>query len=85
MNEFVVYILYSERGLITYVGYSQCSIERFHWHNTKSTKGFTTRYRPWYMIHVEFYESKKTAMEREKFLKTGVGRTWMKENILNQL
>jgi putative endonuclease len=85
MEEHVVYILYSFSGKITYVGYSAFSIERFYWHNQKSKKGFTTRYRPWYMIHIEFFTSKKEALTREKFLKMGIGRKWIKENILNNV
>jgi putative endonuclease len=85
MEEYVVYILYSFGGRITYVGFSNCSIERFHWHNSKSKKGFTIRYRPWYMIHIEFYNSKKDALKRESFFKTGMGRSWIKENILRNL
>jgi len=37
------------------------------------------------MIHVEFYQSKKEAMTREADLKTGMGRTWIKENVLGNL
>jgi putative endonuclease len=83
--EFVVYILFSYSGRITYVGYSQGSIERFHWHNTRSKKGFTTRYRPWKMVHIEFYDNQKEAMAREKFLKTGVGRKWIQTNVTSML
>ena len=85
MEEYVVYILYSYTGKITYTGYSSCSIERFHWHNKKSNKGYTTRYRPWIMAHIEFYSSKQAAIDREKFLKTGIGRIWIKENILKRI
>jgi putative endonuclease len=83
--EFVVYILYSYSGKITYVGYSQGSIERFYWHNVRSKKGFTIRYRPWIMVHIEFYDNKKEAMQREQFLKSGVGRQWIKIHITSNL
>jgi putative endonuclease len=33
------------------------------------------------VIHVEFYGFKKEAMNREKFLKSGKGREWMRKNI----
>jgi putative endonuclease len=57
-------------------------IPRFQFHNSKSTKGFTLRYRPWTVIHVEFFERKTQALLREKILKSGKGREWVKNNLL---
>ncbi|MBN3519286.1 GIY-YIG nuclease family protein [Algoriphagus lutimaris] len=82
MDNFVVYILFSKSSGKTYTGMTSDLITRFHFHNTKSTKGFTTRYRPWIVIHVEFFKSKKEAMLREKELKTGKGRDWIKQFLL---
>ncbi len=75
--EFVVYILYSEKFNATYVGYTTDLISRFHSHNSLATKGWTLRYRPWRVMHVEFYETQKQAMLREKELKTGKGRDFI--------
>ncbi len=82
MTEYVVYVLYSEGSDRLYVGYSSGIIARFHWHNTKSKKGFTLGYRPWKVIQVEFYESKADAMKREKLLKSGKGREWLRKKVL---
>ncbi|MFC5623593.1 GIY-YIG nuclease family protein [Algoriphagus winogradskyi] len=82
MDEFVVYILYSKSAGKTYTGMTSDLITRFHFHNYKSTKGFTLKYRPWYVIHVEFFTTKKKALMREKELKTGKGRDWIKREIL---
>jgi predicted GIY-YIG superfamily endonuclease len=30
------------------------------------------------MIHIEFFETKKEALDREKILKSGKGREWIK-------
>ena len=60
-------------------------ITRFHFHNSKSTKGFTLRYRPWTVIHVEFFDSKKEALLREKELKSGTGREWIRKNVIRLL
>ena len=60
MKEYVVYILKSLSSDKHYVGYTQNLISRFRSHNELSTKGFTTRYRPWEVICVEFYDDKKT-------------------------
>ena len=47
-------------------------------------KGFTTKYRPWTVIHIEFFENKNEAIAREKFLKTGKGREFIKGLIFAQ-
>ncbi|WP_245574816.1 GIY-YIG nuclease family protein [Aequorivita capsosiphonis] len=39
-----------------------------------SRKGYTLRYRPWVVLHVEFHKTKKEALQRELFLKSGKGR-----------
>ena len=82
MDTFVVYILYSTSSGRTYTGMTSDFITRFHFHNSKSTKGFTLRYRPWTVIHVEFFDLKKDALFREKELKSGKGREWLKQHIL---
>jgi hypothetical protein len=32
------------------------------------------------MIHIEFFETKQEALNREKILKSGKGRDWIKHN-----
>jgi len=83
MEEYVVYVLKSLTADKHYVGYTQNFISRFKSHNELGKKGFTVRYRPWHVIHVEFFNVKKDAMHREKFLKSGKGREWMKATISN--
>ena len=78
MEEFVVYILFSESHNIHYTGFTSNLIERFQSHNKYSTKGFTKKYRPWTVVYVEFFINKKAAMNREKFLKSGAGRNFIK-------
>ena len=70
MNEFVTYILYSNKFNKIYIGYSSSLIQRFYSHNSLATKGYTLRYRPWNVIYVEFFTSKSDAMKHEKFLKS---------------
>ncbi len=82
MNEFVVYILHSAQHQKTYIGYNSNLIQRFYSHNSLSNKGYTSRFRPWIVIHVDFFHSKKNALAREKFLKSGVGRKWIYQNLL---
>jgi putative endonuclease len=81
MDEFVVYILFSKRFSKTYVGFTSNLVERFKSHNQLSKTGFTTKYRPWQVIYVEFFNSKSEALLKEKFFKTGIGREIIKELI----
>jgi putative endonuclease len=83
MDEFVVYILYSEKFNKNYTGFTSNLISRFNSHNNLETKGFTLKFRPWKVIHVEFFDSKSEAMKREKYLKTGVGREFIQKLISN--
>jgi putative endonuclease len=84
MDEFVVYILYSEKFNKNYTGYTSNLIARFNSHNLLESKGFTLKFRPWKVIHVEFFDSKSEAMKREKYLKTGIGRELIKKLIADQ-
>lgn len=82
MDQFVVYVLFSPSTGKTYTGMTSDLITRFHFHNSKSTKGFTIRFRPWIVIYVEFFNVKREAIKREKELKSGKGRDWIKQSIL---
>ena len=70
----MVYILFSEEHGKTYVGCTGDLINRMRSHNALSKKGYTVRFRPWKVVHVEFFDSKTQAMQREAYLKSGVGR-----------
>ncbi len=81
MEEFVVYILFSEDYGKTYVGFTSNLIERFKSHNYLSKKGYKIKFRPWQVIYVEFFTTKSEALKREKLLKSGKGREFIKEII----
>ena len=81
MEEFVVYVLYSEKFYKTYTGFTSNILERFKSHNYFAKSGYTIKFRPWKVIQVEFFNEKKDAMKREKFLKTGQGRLFIKSLI----
>ncbi len=83
LMEFVVYILYSTRFDKYYIGYTHNLIERMRSHNELGKKGYTKKYRPWEVVYLEFFKTKKEAMQREKFFKSGKGREWRKANIEN--
>ncbi|MFC0345945.1 GIY-YIG nuclease family protein [Epilithonimonas hispanica] len=81
MEEFVVYVLYSEKFDETYTGFTANLLKRFKSHNYLAKSGYTIKFRPWKVIHVEFFNEKKDAMKREQFLKTGQGRLFIKSLI----
>jgi len=44
----------------------------------------TNPYRPFEIILVEEYKTRKEAREREKYLKSGAGKEWIKNIILKR-
>ena len=79
---FVTYVLYSATYNKIYIGYTSDLIDRFYSHNEFGTKGYTFKFRPWEVIHVEFFETKQEAMKREKELKSSKGRDFIRNTIL---
>ena len=79
---FVTYILYSVAFEKIYIGYTSDLIDRFRSHNELATKGFTVNFRPWKVVHVEFFDSKQEAMKREKELKSSRGRNFIWTEVL---
>ncbi|MCO4805632.1 MAG: GIY-YIG nuclease family protein [Flavobacteriales bacterium] len=79
---FSTYILYSKSHNRLYIGQSSDYLKRFEWHNELSKKIFTVRYRPWEIFHVEHFETRSEAIQRERFLKSGQGRAWIRSTLL---
>ena len=79
---YTVYVLYSPSYDKLYIGYTSNLKNRLLSHNHLSKKGWTVRYRPWVLIYKEEFKDKKSAMKREKELKGGQGRAWIRENFL---
>jgi hypothetical protein len=55
----------------------------FYSHNLPGNKGWTIKYRPWKVIHIEIFEDKREALRREQFLKNGMGRRYINEYLLH--
>ena len=81
---YTVYVLHSQKFDKIYIGYSSNFAERFLSHNKLGKKGWTIQFRPWRLIHSETYDSKEEAIKREKELKSGKGREWIRNIILLQ-
>jgi len=80
---FTVYALYSEKFDKIYIGYTSDIENHLIFHNELGTNGFTLKYRPWFLIYTEQFETKTEALKREKQLKSSKGRAFVWE-IVNQ-
>ena len=78
---FIVYVLYSEVYDRTYTGMSSNMEQRFKSHNELAKKGWTKNYRPWIIFYQEEFLEKQTALKRERYLKTGRGRYFIRSLI----
>jgi len=76
---FTLYLLYSGTFDKTYVGFTSDLEARLKSHNEFGKKDWATRFRPWTLVHREEFETKAEAMEKEKFYKTGIGRSMFLE------
>jgi putative endonuclease len=77
-----VYILFSSSNQKHYTGSSredEPSV-RLKQHNSSRVRSSKSGV-PWQLIHVEYYTTYTEALKREKYLKSGKGRAWIKENI----
>jgi len=79
---YTVYVLHSPKFDKIYIGYTSDLEQRMLSHNKLGKKGWTIKFRPWKIIHTELYKTKADALKREKMLKGGMGRKWIRENLL---
>ncbi len=79
-----VYILYSTKFDKIYIGCTSNLEARFKSHNELGTKGWTIKFRPWVILHTEEFGSKREALDREKQLKGGKGREWIRNEIITR-
>ena len=77
-----IYVIYSKTRKKTYTGSSHDDnpSDRLKSHNYGKTRS-TKNGKPWMIIHIENFDNYTEARKRELFLKSGVGRKWIKENI----
>ncbi|PIR96394.1 MAG: excinuclease ABC subunit C [Candidatus Doudnabacteria bacterium CG10_big_fil_rev_8_21_14_0_10_42_18] len=76
---YYVYLLKSLKNKSWYIGYTTDLKARFTRHNkglNKSTKAKA----PWKLIYYEAYLNQTDAKGRERFLKSGSGRKFLKNN-----
>ena len=71
-NKYYVYVLQSLKDGRSYTGYTSNLENRLRDHNTGHTKSLRHR-RPLKLLYFEEFETKKEAMDRERFFKTPEG------------
>jgi putative endonuclease len=75
--QYFVYILYSQIHNKHYTGFTSNLTQRLLSHNELG-KDWTSKYRPWKLIYKIAFEDKLQALKYEKWLKSGVGRDFIK-------
>jgi putative endonuclease len=84
MNMFYVYLLHSVADDGFYIGFSTDLKRRMLEH--KRGASFATRHRvPWKLIYYEAYAEREDAEGRERYLKTGGGRHFLRAQLRSYL
>ena len=82
---YVVYIIENMTNKSWYIGFTTDLKQRIKDHNNKKSPYTKKLKGEWKLIYAELYLSKKDALGREKFLKSGSGRRLIKKQIVNYL
>ena len=77
---YYVYVLISEKSSSLYKGQTDNLEKRLKEHNNGKVK-YTKSYIPWEIIYYEVFTTREEAVNREKYLKSGIGRQFLKEKI----
>jgi len=78
--KYYVYVLRSDNFERNYTGFTANIANRLKQHNAGKTKS-TRPYKPWKILFFETYNTKEEALIREKYLKSGVGREYIKNKM----
>ena len=82
--KYYVYVLFSQKDKKFYIGSTGDLKKRFSSH--KRGKVVSTSYRgPFTLIHYEYFVSKRDALAREKYLKSGYGHEQLENMLKNTL
>ena len=79
--KYYVYILYSVKLDRYYVGAAKDAEQRLQQHNWGRTKS-TKPGKPWVRVHLEKFESRQEAFQRERYIKKQKSRVFI-ESLVN--
>ena len=84
METYYVYVLISQKDDSWYIGFTSNLETRINQHNSGKTIT-TSRKMPWKILYFEVAFNKEDAIAREKYLKSGMGRRYLKNRLKYQL
>ena len=82
-----VYAIQNEITGKLYEGQTSDLEKRIERHNTEEAGSMRNTYKqkgPWHLVYSEEHPTRSKAMKRERSLKSGQGREWIKTTILKQ-
>jgi putative endonuclease len=83
---YTVYVLRSQSTGKLYTGQTEDITRRLNEHQTGTGPvRYTKGHGPWELIYSEEYENRSEAMKREKYLKTGVGRDFLRNKLQSEI
>jgi len=75
---YTLYVIRSEEGF-RYTGMTEDIDRRIEEHNNKSKSFWTKRGNNWQLIYFEEFSKKQEALKRERWMKSGHGKKFLKE------
>jgi predicted GIY-YIG superfamily endonuclease len=75
---YFVYVIECEDGSL-YKGWTSDIQRRWKEHNSGSGAEWTRKHKPIRILYLEECSSEEEALQREKYLKSGIGREWLKQ------
>lgn len=78
---YYVYVLQSQKDKRWYTGFTADLRKRLKEHNEDKYVSWTKGRGPFDLIYYEACQNKKDAQQREKYLKTGMGKRYLKNRL----
>ena len=82
---YFAYVLYSLRDKKLYIGFTGRTTEKRFLEHVQGKNTSTAKRRPLILIYYEAHLSEKDAKRRERYFKTGKGKTTLKQMLRNTL
>lgn len=83
---YYVYVLESDKDSRHYIGHTNNLERRILEHNTnRNRKKYTSSRGPWQLLFYEAFATRAEAMKRERFLKTGKGRKYIRDRMEKEI
>ena len=81
-NMFYVYIIWSSKSKIFYVGYTEDLRKRMSGHNQGLSKA-TAPHKPWKLVYYSVFNNQKRAKDFELYLKSGSGKAFLYKHLVD--